>query len=103
MYRNKVKNGNYGISSKFSCITILWIIMKHTESIENFVFKFQWKDAMYETCYLRIWQLHGFSMLACSCMIIVIFLYLLESYVIMGFYVLVHYFLITRYILAFMY
>lgn len=84
MSGNKVKNGNYGISAKFSCITILWIMMKHTQRIENFVFKFQWKDAMYETCYLRIWQLHGFSMLACSCMINVIFLYLHRSYVVTG-------------------
>lgn len=72
--------------------------MKHTQRIHKFRFNFWGKDSMYETYYLRIWELHGFSMLACSCMINAIFLYLHGSYVVLWFYVLLCYFLSMHYI-----
>lgn len=62
--------------------------MKHTQIIHKFRFNFWGKDSMYETYYLRIWELHGFSKLACSCMINAIFLYLHRSYVVLSFYAL---------------
>lgn len=75
--------------------------MKHTQRIHKFRFNFWVKDSMYETYYLRIWELHGFSMLACSCMINAIFLYLHRSYVVLSFYAFLRYFLSMHYISTF--